>query len=212
VLDEGWRTNDLARLKEARADADSAIAVADNGASQEVREQARHVQTEIKQRITRAEKNRVLLTALLDVSDRKETPIYKDDGTGRKMALPQKSADEQYSDAFRRWGLDIDRTEQTEVIARLQDEPEQVRQEIIAALDAWMLKRRGPKHPRNSGDGYSRWPKAWTATIGAGNCGRGCSGMRGRMRRAWRRCWRRAPPGRRCGRCSAATGGGGCWN
>jgi tetratricopeptide (TPR) repeat protein len=50
--------------------------------------------------------------------------------------------DEQYAAAFRRWGLDVDGTAEVELVARLGAEPDAVVQELIAALDGWMLERR----------------------------------------------------------------------
>jgi tetratricopeptide (TPR) repeat protein len=55
--------------------------------------------------------------------------------------------DEQYAAAFRRWGLDVDGTAEADVVARLGAEPDAVVQEMIAALDGWMLERRRLKRP-----------------------------------------------------------------
>ena len=64
---------------------------------------------------------------------------------GRRPAPP--SVDEQYAAAFRRWGLDVDGTPEAEVVARLGAEPDAVVQELIAALDGWMLERRRMNRP-----------------------------------------------------------------
>src|SRR5262249_28574527 len=106
-----------------------------------VREQALALLTEARQWLGRAEKNRVLLDALLEVSAPQETRQGRSDRPGLMLPLTQKSADEQYVDAFRRWGLDVDGTPEEDVVARLRQEPDAVVEEVIAALDTWMLER-----------------------------------------------------------------------
>src|SRR5205085_3726847 len=59
----------------------------------------------------------------------------------------QKSIDQQFAAAFRRWGVDVDRTDEATVVARLRDEPKLVQQEVIAALDAWLRDRRQEDFP-----------------------------------------------------------------
>jgi Flp pilus assembly protein TadD len=63
------------------------------------------------------------------------------------MVLNEPSVDEQYAAAFRRWGLDVDGTSEDEVVERLGKEPQVVLQELIAALDAWMMERRRRGRP-----------------------------------------------------------------
>jgi serine/threonine-protein kinase len=141
LLNDGWKANDPERLREARAEAERAAEIARGGAAAEVLRQ------EVEARLARAERNRALLLALLDIAARHETGVYQDDGSGAVMALAEPSVEEQYAAAFRRWGLDVDRTAEAEAAARLGDELEAVRQGAVAGLDAWMLHRRRQKRP-----------------------------------------------------------------
>jgi tetratricopeptide (TPR) repeat protein len=147
LLDDGWRTNEPERIKEARAEAERAAEIAHGGGVDELRRQAEALQEEVAARLARAERNRALLLALLDVAAPQETRAYKSDGAGVAMPLPQPSVEEQFAAAFRRWGLDLDGTAEAEVVARLGDEPEALRQGAVAGLDAWMLERLRKKHP-----------------------------------------------------------------
>jgi tetratricopeptide (TPR) repeat protein len=150
LLDEGWaardgssQAHDLARLTEARAEADRAVDIARSGAAgAEVQQKAFVFQAEVKGRLERARKNRALLNALLDVALPQQTRAHRTGGSGEMVAGDPLSAEEQYSAAFRRWGLDVDGTAEPEALARLGQEPEVVVQELIAALDGWMLHRR----------------------------------------------------------------------
>ncbi len=67
------------------------------------------------------------------------------------MHLAQPSIAQQYAIAFRNWDrdLDVDRGSEESVVARFQDQPEPVVQEVVAGLDRWMHKQhkestRGP--------------------------------------------------------------------
>ena len=173
-FDEGWRTHNLARLNEARDDAARAVEVADSGASEETREQAVRFRTEVEGRIGRARKNNALLAALLDISAPRETATYAQGPSGQMMRLAQPSIAQQYAIAFRNWDrdLDVDRGSEESVVARFQDQPEPVVQEVVAGLDRWMRERREKKHPRPSGGGCFGSPTTWTATARAGSCGR----------------------------------------
>jgi tetratricopeptide (TPR) repeat protein len=142
LLEEGWPTHDLVKLAEARAEADRAVSLAQNGASAAVRQQAAEFGAEVGERLGRAEKTRDLLRALLDVSAPAETGTSLVDTRGLMTTMAQPSADEQYAEAFRRWGLDVDGGAEAEVVARLRGEPEPVAQEILAALDTWMVVRK----------------------------------------------------------------------
>ncbi len=138
LLEKGWQAADLAILTEAEAEANRAEVIAHSGgASAPVRHEAEAFRDTVKERLGRAENNRALLKALLDVSAPRET----------WMALAQPGADEQYAAAFRRWGLDVDGSAEAEVVARLRAEPDVVVQELIAALDGWMMERRRQKRP-----------------------------------------------------------------
>jgi hypothetical protein len=150
LREEGWKgrdanlqAHDMAKLKEAAAEAKRAVDIARSGsAGQDVQQEALAFQKQAEATIQRARKNRALLDALLDVALPQETRAYKEGGSGTMVALAQPSADDQYAAAFRRWGLDLDRPAEAEVVARLRLEPEVVREDLVAALDGWMQERR----------------------------------------------------------------------
>jgi serine/threonine-protein kinase len=142
-LEEAWQTQDLAQLTSALAEGNRAVDIARSGeASVAVRQEAEAFRTEAGERLGRAKKNRALLEGLLDVSAPQETRLDTQDEAGRLLVLNQPSVDEQYAAAFRRWGLDMDGTAEAEVAQRLRAEPDVVVQELIAALDGWMMERR----------------------------------------------------------------------
>jgi serine/threonine-protein kinase len=142
LLEEGWQAADLAKLAEASSEAHRAAAVArSGGASAAVRQEAETFREGASGRLRRAQKDRVLLAALRDVSVPHETLAYVHDQASWPIVLAQPSADAEYAAAFRRWGLDVNGTAEAEVVARLALEPDAVVQELIAALDGWMLER-----------------------------------------------------------------------
>jgi serine/threonine-protein kinase len=143
LLEQGWRAADLAQMTQARVEGNRAADIAYNaGASAAVQQEAEAFRDEAAGRLDRTEKDRALLEAVQDVSAPQETGAYTSDGAGGITVLAQPSLDEQYAGAFRRWGLDVDETAESEVVARLRDERAVVVQELIAALDAWMTARR----------------------------------------------------------------------
>jgi serine/threonine-protein kinase len=148
LLEEGWQAADLAKLTEAKAEGNRAEGIArKGGATAAARQEAETFREDAVARLGRAEKNRALLEAVLDVSAPQETLASIRDEAGRMLVLAQPSMDEQYAAAFRRWGLDVDGAAEAEVVARLGAEPGVVVQELIAALDGWMLARRQLKRP-----------------------------------------------------------------
>jgi serine/threonine-protein kinase len=148
LLEEGWRAADLAKLAEARAEGNRAVDIArSGGASAAVQQGAEALQQDAVGRGERAEKNRALREALLEVSSPPETKPYLRDKSGRVLLLPLPSVDRQYVATFRNWGLDVDGTAEAEVVRRLGGEPEPVVQEVIAALDHWMIVRRQRGRP-----------------------------------------------------------------
>jgi tetratricopeptide (TPR) repeat protein/serine/threonine protein kinase len=146
-LREGWQANDLARLKEARKEADRAAEIADGGAAEEVRREVAEARAEVEARLARAEKNRALLAALLDVAAPREVGAFERSDQGVMVALAQPSLDEQFAAAFRRWGLDLDRDPEGEARARLKDQPAPVLEGIVAGLDSWALERKRRQRP-----------------------------------------------------------------
>jgi tetratricopeptide (TPR) repeat protein len=148
LLETGWRAHDRAKLTQARAEGDRAADIARTGAASEaVQQETTAFQKESEELLTRWQKNEDLLAALLDVSTPPETRAFQSDASGRMLLLVQPSVDEQYAAAFRRWGLDMDGTADSEVIATLGREPDAVVQEVIAGLDGWMLERWHKKRP-----------------------------------------------------------------
>jgi serine/threonine-protein kinase len=149
LLKKGWQEHDLARLKEAKAEANQAAAVAVSGdAPERVRQQTAAFRKEAAERLARAEKTRELLDAWLTVLAPRETRTYRSDARGLMMTMPELDPDEQYAATLQRWGLDVDHTNEREMVARLRDEPEPVLQEILAGLDTWVILRRDRKRPR----------------------------------------------------------------
>ena len=147
-LDEGWQTADLVTLKEAQADASRAADVArSGGASPAMRTEVEALEVETAEQLTHARKNHSLLNALLDVSASNEVSPNVRFDEGRVRGLAQPSIDEQYAAAFRAWGLDMDGASEAEAAARLSAEPAVVGQEIVAALDNWILERRRQQRP-----------------------------------------------------------------
>jgi serine/threonine-protein kinase len=139
LLEEGWQAQDLVKLTEAKAEGDRAADIAHRGeAGGAVQQEAAAFRAEAEARLGRAEKNRALLAALLDVAAPREARAYASDESGRLVAQAQPSVEEQYAAAFRRWGLDVDGTPEAEVLARLREEPGPVLDEVLAALDGWL--------------------------------------------------------------------------
>ena len=125
-LKEGWQGHDLVQLKEAQAEAYRAMATAHSGeAAEAVRQEAATFQQEAEKRVARAEKNLILMDALLNIVAPQETRDYASDEHGHMMPV-----DEQYATVFRRWDPDLDWNAEEKVVARLREEPEPVRQVI----------------------------------------------------------------------------------
>jgi Tfp pilus assembly protein PilF len=64
-------------------------------------------------------------------------------------ALAEPTADEQFTAAFRAWGLDVDNTPAEEAKARLKARPQAVVTEVIAALDEWASQRQADGKPED---------------------------------------------------------------
>ncbi len=145
--DAGWKTNDVAKLADAGADAGRAVDIA-SAASAEVREEAVALREEIEEKIVAAEKDLGLLGRLPDIRGPREVTAYRKDKSGMLVELGQPSADEQFAEAFRDWGLDIDASPTEVAAARLKARPDAVVVEVVAALDEWASERRGRRRPR----------------------------------------------------------------
>src|SRR5262249_62426478 len=108
LLEEGWRAADVAKVTQARIEANRAADVArSGGASAAVRQESEALRQDASARLERAERDRALLETLQDVSVPLETPTDSKDKAGSPMVLARPGADEQYAAAFRRWGLDV---------------------------------------------------------------------------------------------------------
>jgi tetratricopeptide (TPR) repeat protein len=148
LLEEGWRAADLAKVTQARREANRAADIARSGdASAAARQAAEAFRQDAGGRLERLEKDRALLEAVQDVSVPLDALASRRDAASWPMGLAQPGADEQYAAAFGRWGLDVDGTAEAEVVARLGAEPDAVVQELIAGLDCWMLERRRQQRP-----------------------------------------------------------------
>jgi tetratricopeptide (TPR) repeat protein len=147
-LEESWREHDLAKLAQANVEGNRAVDIArSSGVSAAVQQKVEAFREDTAVRLERAQKNRALLEAIMDVSAPHETKTYTRDEAGRMAVVAQPSVDEQYAAAFRRWGLDVDVTAEAGVVERLGQLPDVVVQEVIAGLDAWMMERRRQERP-----------------------------------------------------------------
>jgi serine/threonine-protein kinase len=141
-LDDGWKEADLAKVTDARADAAHAEHVAQTGgASPRVRQEAALFREEAARLLDRAQANRTLTEALVDLTDPQDSKEYARDESGQWRLMAARDIDKQYAAAFQDWGLDVDGTAEVETVARLAAQPEPVVQELTAALDQWALLR-----------------------------------------------------------------------
>jgi tetratricopeptide (TPR) repeat protein len=140
---------DAGRFREALAAAELARELArTGGASGEVEAEATALAGTLKQEAEAAARDRALLGALLEIHGPQEGPKYQRDDKGHMLAMAERPADEQYRDAFRSWGLDVDATPAAEAAAKLRARPAAVVVEVVAALDAWADERRSQKRPK----------------------------------------------------------------
>src|SRR5262249_37476868 len=143
LLKAGWESADLAKLTQAKAEGQRADGIArSGGASASVQQEALAFRQDALERLERAEKDHTLTEEILDVSYPQEMPARSHVDAGRLIWVAQPGWDEQSAGAFRRWGLDGDKKAEDEVVARLDAEPGVMVQQLIAALDNWMLERR----------------------------------------------------------------------
>src|SRR5262249_14138927 len=129
--------------QEAREAGRRAAALAKTGeASGAVREEAQDLEKELEAELKAVAKDRQLLARLQDVRSPRETPSYRKGELGTLVQLAEPSADEQFAQAFRAWGLDVDATPVAEAAARLGERPPTIVVEVVAALDEWAGERR----------------------------------------------------------------------
>jgi serine/threonine-protein kinase len=131
-------------------DAARAVATLAEGASEGPRQRAETLLARLQQEEEAAQKDRELLSALLDVYYPREGPKYTSDAKGLLIAVAEPTADEQFAGAFRRWGLELDGKPVSEAAALLKTRPAVVVTAVIAALDEWASERRRQHKPNVS--------------------------------------------------------------
>jgi tetratricopeptide (TPR) repeat protein len=135
---------DAGKFREALAAAEQAKELArTGGASEAVRQEAAGLATSLRDEAGAAERDRRLLTALLEVRRPREGPTFHQDDWGLMTAVAEPSADEQFAAAFAAWdpALNVDALP-TAAAARLGGRPAAVVTEVVAALDEWAAERR----------------------------------------------------------------------
>jgi serine/threonine-protein kinase len=145
LLRNGWEENDRRLLDDARAEADKAAAFARGDAGPEARQEAEQLQQEVRAKLGQWARNDRLVTALLDVASPRETKQYRATESGTMAAQAEPTVEEQFIQAFRTWGLDIDGDPPDAVAARLGGQPRPVVEQVVAGLEAWLLDRRRRK-------------------------------------------------------------------
>src|SRR5262245_27104276 len=128
-LDDGWTAADLAKLAEARAEAARADDVARGGASPPVRQEAESFRAVAARQLARAQGNRDLTEALVDLAGPQNAKEYARDESGQWRSIAGRDRDKQYAAAFRHWGLDVDGAAEAGAAARPAGEAEAVGQE-----------------------------------------------------------------------------------
>jgi serine/threonine-protein kinase len=142
MLDEGWPAADLPRVAQATDLASRAEDVArEDGAGAAVRREAEAFRGHAAGTLQRLQNDRALLEALEEALGAHQPFAHFDKKARWSLVLAQPDVDDGYARAFRRWGLDVDSTPEEESAARLGAEPDPVVQEVIAALDGWMVLR-----------------------------------------------------------------------
>jgi hypothetical protein len=200
---------DPARFRQAQAAAAQAVKLIDaSEAAEELRPEATALVQTLGEEATAADRDRVLLAALLEVRGPREELKLRSNTRGLEVEVAEPGADERFREAFKQWGLDLDAMPVAEAAARLRRRPAAVVAEVIAALDEWASGgRRG-----RPGSGCRSWRRRWT-TPPAPNGGVSCAacwrpgGCRSSGRWGWLGCC--------CVRCQclstrvrAATGSG----
>jgi tetratricopeptide (TPR) repeat protein len=145
-LESAWNADIDGALVEVKAEAEKAMEIAlSGGASADLQEQAAAFHREVTARLTQWGKNQRLRAALLDVFEPRTATLVDYDKNG--YALPMLPLEDQFAQAFREWGLDIDHLQVGEIVARLQAQPARFVQEVIVGLDWWALDRRAHQRP-----------------------------------------------------------------
>jgi serine/threonine-protein kinase len=153
-LVEQWRkANRTADLEAALAKAENAVDATRSGAgSDEVREKAEGQRDELAQTLEKAKKNDALLDALSDMPVAPQGGRSRREMAGKAAILAEPELGGRLADAFRRWGLDLERTPPDEAATRLGALPPPVVEAVVGALDAWALVRSSQKHAAAEGE------------------------------------------------------------
>jgi serine/threonine-protein kinase len=139
---------DAGKYRAVLASANKAADLARAGAASEgVQAQAAALVNAMEGEAGAAERDRVLLAALLEVRGPREGPTFRRNEQGLMAELAEPSADEQFRAAFLAWGLDVDAAPAAEAVTRLRARPGPVLTEMIAALDEWAAERRRQRRP-----------------------------------------------------------------
>jgi eukaryotic-like serine/threonine-protein kinase len=130
-------------FREARGAAERAVKLAEGGfVSAALRRRAEEALVAAGGDVQQAARDRALLARSMDTTHLRETGRHQPDERGHLGALAELSEDEQFAQAFRDWGLEVDAVPLGESAARLKRRPKSVVQEVVAALDEWALQRR----------------------------------------------------------------------
>jgi eukaryotic-like serine/threonine-protein kinase len=119
-----------------------------SGSAAALRREAEGLARTLKEEADAAARDRVLLAALLEAHGPREEGRFQKDEKGLMVELAPPSADEQFREAFRAWGLDVDATPTSAAAARLSQRPAAVVVEVVAGLDQWAGERRRQGRPR----------------------------------------------------------------
>src|SRR5262249_36627076 len=138
---------DPARFRQAREAARQALKLIDaSEAAVELRPEAEALVEELGKEVAAAERDRVLLAALLEGRGPREGPKHRTRDRGRAVEVAEPGADAQFRAAFREWGkgtgLGVDAMPVAEAAALLRRRPAAVVAEVVAALDEWAGERR----------------------------------------------------------------------
>jgi serine/threonine-protein kinase len=155
------KVGDLAKFDEALAAAQKADDLARaSGASEDVQRRAAALVAELAGEARAAQRDRRLLTAILEVRGTGVEPKVHRDDSGSVIMM---SADWQFRAAFLEWdpSFDVDALPTEAAAARLRGRPRVVLTEVIAALDRWTAERRQDealrrKRPAAWEDGWRR--------------------------------------------------------
>ncbi|MCI0465144.1 MAG: serine/threonine-protein kinase, partial [Gemmataceae bacterium] len=122
----------------ARGAADRSRAGFTSAAAQE---QARQTLKEVEADLALARADQSLLASLLDVGQPREPTSTLRPSNMDPVVRASKDADEQFTQAFRENGLNVDDQTTQELAARFQRRPVSVVREVVAALDNWAIDR-----------------------------------------------------------------------